>query len=269
MPLAEAFNHLHADIKDLVDPGGRPWQKALGTLGSGNHFIEVGEDGKDTWVVVHSGSRGPGHKIASYYMAKAADSDRPKEGHYGFEAATADGQGYLAAVDWASSFAQINRHMMACRVLAAVYLALGRSDMDYVLLPQDSVVNWTHNHIEVRDGRYIHRKGATASDVGQLGVIPGNREDGSFLVRGKGNPDALWSSSHGAGRVMSRGEAKRTLDPNEERAQLAKAGVVADPERGLLDESKRAYKNIYEVMELQKDMVEVLAHIRPIINIKG
>ena len=102
-----------------------------------------------------------------------------------------------------------------------------------------------------------------------MGVIPGNRIDGSFIVRGKGNQDSLYSSSHGAGRVLSRSAAKRQLNPIEERERLRDSGVTAHPDKGLLDESKLAYKDIHEVMRLQSDLVDVVAHVRPIISVKG
>lgn len=130
-----------------------------------------------------------------------------------------------------------------------------------------ALINRNHNHAEQKDGLWIHRKGATHAEAGMMGVIPGNMRDGSFIVRGKGNPDALWSSSHGAGRVLGRKEAKRTL--TMESFTETMAGVVALVTDETLDEAPFAYKSIFDVMRQQDVMVEVVAHVRPILNIKG
>ncbi|MFH1739431.1 MAG: RtcB family protein, partial [bacterium] len=128
-------------------------------------------------------------------------------------------------------------------------------------------INRNHNHAEMKDGLWIHRKGATHAEAGMMGVIPGNMRDGSFIVRGKGNPGALWSSSHGAGRVLGRKKAKETL--TMESFAETMAGVVALVTSDTLDESPFAYKSIFEVMAQQGDMVEIVAHVRPMLNIKG
>ena len=135
------------------------------------------------------------------------------------------------------------------------------------MLNLDKRINRNHNHAELKDGYVIHRKGATHAESGMMGVIPGNMRDGSFIVRGKGNPDSLQSSSHGAGRVLSRKKAKATLDLEEFKSETAK--LVTNHTDAMLDEAPKAYKDIFEVMELQKDLVEVVDRVIPILNIKG
>jgi len=135
------------------------------------------------------------------------------------------------------------------------------------VFPDGELINRNHNHAEEKDGLWIHRKGATHAEEGMMGVIPGNMRDGSFIVRGKGNPDSLYSSSHGAGRVLGRKAAKRELDVAEFSATME--GIKASVGENTLDESPMAYKNIFDVMNLQDDLVEVVAHIKPMINVKG
>jgi len=277
-------------------------QYQLGTLGGGNHFIELGssEDGK-LWAVIHSGSRGYGYKIAEHHMREAAiantDEQRyadefennPKnadfkkhnprgfakakdefvyrrvrarlntnlEGHYGLDINSVRGKAYLQDMNNALEFALDNRITML-NVIA--------SFLEYpeVLM----TINRNHNHAELTpDGHMIHRKGATHADEGMYGVIPGNMKDGSFIVKGKGNPESMNSSSHGAGRVLSRRQAKDTLNLDEFNETMK--GVVTNHTDGTLDESPKAYKDIFEVMRLQDDLVEIIEHVRPVLNIKG
>jgi tRNA-splicing ligase RtcB len=129
------------------------------------------------------------------------------------------------------------------------------------------LINRNHNHAELKDDLWIHRKGATHAEEDMMGVIPGNMRDGSFIVRGKGNPDSLYSSSHGAGRVMGRKEAQRVLNLADFTETMV--GVTGLITQDTIDESPLAYKDIFEVMRLQKDLVDVVAHAKPIINIKG
>jgi len=236
--------------------------RALGSLGSGNHFIEIGPDETGlVWVVIHSGSRGIGHGLATEYMKQASGTDKPKEGHFGFRVDSVQGQAYLQDMRWAIDFALENRREMMRRVEKILHsLQKGQADWG-------QLINRTHNHADLKDGLWIHRKGATQAEEGMMGVIPGNMRDGSFIVRGKGNPEALWSSSHGAGRAMSRKEARRRISGESFKASLK--GVTARVDKNTLDEAPEAYKNIFEVMAEQSDLVEVVHHIRPLINIKG
>lgn len=248
--------------------------KQLCSLGGGNHFIEIGADETDrVWIIIHSGSRGIGHAVAAHYMKIASGDGKAREGHFGLPDVSPEGQGYIIDMHFCLAFALENRKQMMARIEAAMarYCASGWGDWD-------SLINRNHNHADYCNefdgagyttGRklWIHRKGATHAEEGMLGVIPGNMRDGSFIVRGKGNADALWSSSHGAGRVLGRKEAQRTLNMDSFKATMA--GVQARVTNATLDESPDAYKSIFDVMAQQQDLVEVVAHVRPIINIKG
>lgn len=248
-----------AKMQEIFDKNGL---RQLGSLGGGNHFAEVGADetGK-VWIVLHSGSRGIGHATASHYMRMAGGDGKAREGHFGFSVDSAEGQDYIKDLAFCLAFALENRHEMMRRIEAVL------SEHCTGTGEWESLINRNHNHAEQKDGLWIHRKGATHAEAGMMGVIPGNMRDGSFIVRGKGNPEALWSSSHGAGRVLGRKEAKRTLDMQS--FAEAMAGVVALVTDETLDESPFAYKSIFDVMRQQDTMVEVVAHVRPILNIKG
>lgn len=244
------------------------WEKKaggtqLGTLGGGNHFIEIGYDETDSiWAIVHSGSRGIGHGIAVAYMRRASGDGKAREGHFGFAADSDDGREYIIDMNACLRFALANRDALLASTIAAICAATGAP-----VAGARDFINRNHNHAEFAHGMWIHRKGATHAEAGMGGVIPGNMRDGSLIVRGLGNPDGMWSSSHGAGRVLGRKEAKRVLDAAEFAADMD--GIVARTDEEILDESPRAYKNIFRVMEEQKNLVEVRHHIRPIINVKG
>jgi tRNA-splicing ligase RtcB len=241
------------------------YKHALGSLGGGNHFIEIGHDEKDNvWVVIHSGSRGVGHGIASHYVRLAHPENKCKDGHYGFSTESQEGKDYIQDLAWGLNYALANRKEMMERVVGCVAQAL---DLSCYELDFSELINRNHNHATEKDGLWIHRKGATHADKGMMGVIPGNMRDGSFIVRGLGNPDSLYSSSHGAGRVLGRKQAKRELDTEVFKGQML--GIMAKVGDSTLDESPSAYKNIFDVMDLQKDLVEVVCHIKPLINIKG
>lgn len=236
--------------------------KQLASLGSGNHFIEIGYDEEDVvWIIIHSGSRGIGHAVATHYMKLASGNGKAREGHFGFAVDSPEGQDYIVDLNFCLAFALENRHRMIQRVVREMaYYCDGSADWD-------RLINRNHNHAELKDGLWIHRKGATHAEAGMMGVIPGNMRDGSFIVEGKGNPDALWSSSHGAGRVLGRKEAQRSL--TIEQFTTSMQGVVAKVDSRTLDESPFAYKDIFEVMRQQSEMVRIKHHVRPIINIKG
>ena len=240
---------------------GTGW-KQLGTLGGGNHFIEVGagDDGR-VWVIIHSGSRGIGHALATHYM-KIAGGGKAREGHFPLMLDSQDGQDYWTDMNFCLEFALENRMMMLREIERAMSNVLGAGGFQW-----GETVNRNHNHATERDGMIIHRKGATHAEEGMMGVIPGNMRDGSFIVRGKGNPDALWSSSHGAGRVLGRRKAKETLSVDKFRTTMK--GIVATTNKSTLDESPMAYKDIFEVMAQQADLVETTCYVKPILNIKG
>lgn len=234
----------------------------LCSLGGGNHFIEIGYDESGAvWIIIHSGSRGFGWNVAKHYMCQASPTGRASEGHFGFDISSDLGQSYITDMSYCLDYALENRKQMINRVLKV----LGKICAGAVA--PDQLINRNHNHATERDGMWIHRKGATHAEAGMMGVIPGNMRDGSFIVRGKGNPDALWSSSHGAGRVLGRKAAKRELNVADFESTMQ--GITAKVGAGTLDEAPMAYKNIFEVMRLQSDMVDVVHHIKPLINIKG
>jgi tRNA-splicing ligase RtcB len=251
------------DARDLTKPAQKIFSNSgayhqLGTLGGGNHFIEISYDEQNrVWIVIHSGSRGVGHDIARHYMAVASPDGKPREGHFGLSDTSPEGKAYLNDLCWCLFFALENRKTMVQKVLEL----LGATQLDFI--------NRNHNHVEKRksDGLWIHRKGATHAELDMMGVIPGNMRDGSFVVRGLGNEDSLCSSSHGAGRVLSRSKAKEELDYDE--FLLSMEGIQANTAKAFLDEAPGAYKDIFEVMSLQSDLVETLHHLKPIVNIKG
>ena len=246
-------------MKEIFNNGGR---KQLGSLGGGNHFIEIGYDKDDiVWVIVHSGSRGVGHATATHYMKLASGDGKAREGHYWFSADSDNGKDYIMDLHFCQEFALKNREEIVNRTLGQISHYCGGERKT------GELINRNHNHAELKNGWWIHRKGATQAELGMLGVIPGNMRDGSFIVEGKGNPESLWSSSHGAGRMLSRSEAKRVIDIDDFRSTMG--DVVCKAEEGTIDESPFAYKNIFEVMNLQKDLVEIKNHIKPIINIKA
>lgn len=234
----------------------------LGTLGGGNHFIEVGEgrDGK-AWIIVHSGSRGFGHGLATEYMKLASPTGKATEGNFGFVADSENGRAYINDMNVALEYALANRKHMVSAVQRVIADILDKE------VSTRWFINRNHNHAELRDGMWIHRKGATHAENGMMGVIPGNMRDGSFIVEGNGSEDALWSSSHGAGRVLGRKKAKETLDVAEFESVMV--GITAKVGESTLDESPMAYKDIFEVMNNQKDLVTVIDHVVPIINVKG
>jgi tRNA-splicing ligase RtcB len=236
--------------------------RQLGTLGGGNHFAEVGADetGK-VWIVIHSGSRGIGHSTAAHYMKLASPDPLDLEGHHGFAVDSEEGINYVKDLGFCLAFALENRREIMRRIEAVI------SKHCHGGGEWSELINRNHNHAEQKDGLWIHRKGATHAEDGMMGVIPGNMRDGSFIVRGKGHADALWSSSHGAGRVLGRKDAMLLL--KFDNFTEAMSGIVAKVTDATLDESPFAYKNIFDVMAQQTDMVEVVAHVRPILNIKG
>lgn len=251
---APHFGHCTSDLKAIFEKfkGG----KQLGTLGGGNHFIEIGYDLDDVvWIIIHSGSRGFGWQVASHHM-KVASAASSNQIHAGFRTESDQGQAYITDMEYCMDYALLNRQLM----IASVMKVLGTH-------ANGDLINRNHNHATFRDGMWIHRKGATHAEDGMMGVIPGNMRDGSFIVRGLGNAKSLWSSSHGAGRVLGRKAAKRSLDVKVFEAGME--GITANVSKGTLDESPEAYKNIFDVMDLQRTLVEVVNYVRPIINVKG
>jgi tRNA-splicing ligase RtcB len=238
-------------------------RKQLGTLGGGNHFIEIGADRLDVvWIIIHSGSRGTGHGIAGHYMKVASGSNKAKEGHYGLDEDSFEGSRYIQDLEWCLHYALHNRRDMIEAVRLCIQEVVGTPVIGW-----GEIINRNHNHAERKGDVWIHRKGATHAEKGMMGIIPGNMRDGSFIVQGKGCPEALCSSSHGAGRVLGRRKAKELLDVDEFHSTME--GVVAKVGASTLDESPMAYKDIFRVMREQEDLVDVVAYVKPIVNIKG
>ncbi len=236
----------------------------VGTLGGGNHFIEIGYDEyEQVWAIIHSGSRGVGHGCATHYMKKASPTGKASEGCYGFHVLSQNGADYIKDMNWCLEFALLNRRVMLSLVVKAIRQLGIECTGDYTRM-----INRNHNHATSVDGvHWIHRKGATHAEKGMMGVIPGNMRDGSFIVRGLGNEDSLCSSSHGAGRVLGRRKAKETLHLDEFKDTMV--GIIANVDSGTLDESPMAYKDIFDVMRLQEGLVETITHVKPILNVKG
>ncbi len=245
----------------------------LGTLGGGNHFIELCLDqNQDVWIMLHSGSRGIGNKIGSRFIEIAKqdmlklDCRLPDRELAYLSEGTEHFDDYVEAVDWAQEYARLNRELM----MKACIDALQGCDLPRFKLAEEAV-NCHHNYISKEnhfgENVYITRKGAVSAQLGQLGIIPGSMGAKSFIVRGKGNPDSFCSCSHGAGRVMSRSQAKKTFTLEDHR--LATEGVECRKDKDVIDETPKAYKDIDAVMEAQKDLVEVVYTLKQVVCVKG
>jgi tRNA-splicing ligase RtcB len=258
----------HPEIASKHSP-----RRQLGTLGTGNHFIEVCIDrDRAVWILLHSGSRGPGNRIGTAFAAKAREETRrrrvslPDRDLAYIEEGTELFEDYVAAVSWAQSYARVNRELMLSFTRAAIAAALDRA-VELVGEP----VNCHHNYVqrEQHFGRdvWVTRKGAVRARKGELGIIPGSMGARSFIVRGKGNPESFCSCSHGAGRVMSRNEAKRRFTVADHERDTA--GIECRKDRDVVDETPRAYKPIEDVMAAQMDLIEVVTELRQVVCVKG
>jgi len=241
----------------------------FGTLGSGNHFAEVSEDRDGTvWVLVHSGSRGMGNKIAQHHIAIARGLGTKVEHRdlsY-FLSGTAELKDYVSDMLWAQDYAHYQREAM----VEALYTAVVESVGSRSTVTKEEVVYCHHNYSEeVDEGVWLSRKGAINARTDAMGIIPGSMGAATYIVRGKGNSDSYDSAPHGAGRMLSRGAAKRELDLEEFKTQMA--GRVWDDRnaKALLDEAPLAYKPIETVMEDSKDLVETVTVLKAFINYKG
>lgn len=262
------FSKLDKKLKDkeLVDWVKRKAKSNLGTVGHGNHFIELDTSGKDLWLIIHSGSRNVGHHIAEHYMRKAMELNGEKgnvERTFGFDVRSTIGKEYLVILEFCLEFALLNRLEIA-RDFINIFEKTINKKVEWVVW-----ANKNHNNAERigKTNNFIHRKGATPSKKGEKGVIPGNMRDGTFLVIGKGNKNFLESSSHGAGRAMSKRTVKEKITLKE--FENTMKGITAVIEKGTIDESPFAYKNIFDVMNSQKESVKIHKHLKPIINWKG
>ena len=232
----------------------------LGTLGAGNHFISLNYEEKQkskdfAWLVIHCGSRGLGHRVAKKYMIKTSGSEEEYEKTFPLKADSETGKEYINLLDFGLEYALLNRIEISRRVVKAL------EEIFKTKIKTELWVNKNHNHAIYERGKFIHRKGATPAKKNERGIIPGNMRDGSFLVTGLGNPKFLNSSSHGAGRAMSRHEARSKISVDEMKKTMS--GIKT---KYVIDEAPQAYKNIYDVMEKQKSSVKILKHLKPMIN---
>lgn len=257
-------------------PGiGRSNQRShLGTLGTGNHFIELCIDEADqVWLMLHSGSRGVGNAIGRYFIDKAKEEmtrwfvQLPDQNLAYLSEGSAYFDDYVDAVRWAQDFASLNRELMMRAALRALAATPGLPPFAARL----EAVNCHHNYIsrESHYGRdlWVTRKGAVRAGAGELGIIPGSMGARSFIVRGKGNAESFCSCSHGAGRAMSRTEARRRFTLADHAA--ATAGVECRKDADVIDETPAAYKDIDAVMAAQADLVEVVHTLKQVVCVKG
>jgi tRNA-splicing ligase RtcB (3'-phosphate/5'-hydroxy nucleic acid ligase) len=263
----------YAEILEQHPKAGHPRALGhLGTLGTGNHFIELCLDEEDRlWVMLHSGSRGPGNKLGTYFIELAKKEMRrwfvnlPDEDLAYLPEGTEHFGAYVRAVGWAQGYARVNRELM----MEAILEVLRRSFPD--LATGEMAVNCHHNYVvkEQHFGKdvWLTRKGAVRASAGVLGIIPGSMGAKSFIVRGKGNADSFETCSHGAGRAMSRNEAKRRFTLADH--ACATAHVECRKDEGVLDETPGAYKDIDAVMAAQADLVEIVHTLRQVVCVKG
>lgn len=275
--VAAAWNHLSAGYEKLTEKypllakGNSVNQ--LGTLGSGNHFVEVCIDEENSvWVMLHSGSRGVGNRIGTHFIEQAKkDMERwfinlPDKDLAYIPEGSDTFRDYVESVAWAQDFAKSNREVMMARTLQAM--------RDILKLPFEAnveAVNCHHNYIS-REHHYgsnvwVTRKGAVSARKGEMGIIPGSMGAKSFIVRGLGNAESFCSCSHGAGRIMSRAEAKRRVSMKEH--LLATEGVECRKDEDVIDETPSAYKPIEKVMSAQSDLVEIVHTLKQVLCVKG
>ncbi len=246
----------------------------LGTLGTGNHFIEMCVDEEEgVWFLLHSGSRGVGNKIGRYFIALARNdmrkqvADLPDRDLAYFPEGTDHFADYIEAVEWAQQFALTNRELMMAAICQAV-----RETGELPPFQADlQAVNCHHNYV-AREHHYgkdvlLTRKGAVRARKGDLGIIPGSMGASSYIVRGKGNPESFNSCSHGAGRAMSRRKARTTFSVEDH--IRATEGVECRKDESVLDETPGAYKPIDRVMQAQDSLVEIVHTLRQVVCVKG
>lgn len=274
LPFATQLGAMTARHPQLLKTFGKfsNWINQMGTLGGGNHFIEVCLDEADqVWVMLHSGSRGIGNAIGNYFIVLARrDLERssiqlPDRDLAYFPEGSKHFDDYVDAVSWAQGYARENRHQMMRLVLAALARQLPP------LRVTMTAVNCHHNYV-AREHHYgeevwVTRKGAIRAREGDLGIIPGSMGARSYIVRGKGNPESFCSCAHGAGRRMSRNAAGKQFTLNDLATQTA--GVICRKDKGVIDEIPGAYKDIDEVMANQADLVEVVHQLKQLVCVKG
>jgi tRNA-splicing ligase RtcB len=274
MPKIIAFNLIDEEIYDNA-------LRSLGTLGGGNHFIEIqkGSDGH-IWIMIHSGSRNLGKQVADYYNKIAVELNKkwyssvPKEWDLAFlPVDSKEGQFYIREMNYCIDFAFANRKLMMDRVMDIFSKWIDdnhRYSIDKILF--EPMINIAHNYASLENhfgqNVWVHRKGATLAKKGTIGIIPGSQGTSSYIIEGLGNKDSFESCSHGAGRKMGRKQAERELNYEEE---LEKMKGIIHGIRGQkdLDEAPGSYKDIDRVMKNQEDLVKILVKLKPLAVIKG
>jgi tRNA-splicing ligase RtcB len=259
--IQDKYPHIQAD-----------WQGQMGSLGGGNHFIELClDENQGLWIMLHSGSRGIGNRIGSFFIELAKkDMARwfihlPDQNLAYFPEGSEHFDDYMQAVGWAQDYALENRRQMMRLMVEAL-----RRQLPAFEITQEAI-NCHHNYV-ARENHYgknawITRKGAIRAREGDLGIIPGSMGARSYIVRGKGNPESFCSCAHGAGRMMSRGEARRRFTLQDLAAQTQ--GVECRKDEGVIDEIPGAYKDIDSVMANQTDLVEVVHTLKQVLTVKG
>ncbi len=261
--------------------------KQLGTLGGGNHFIEIQKDtGNNIWIMIHSGSRNLGYKVAKHYNELAKELNKkwfssvPKEWDLAFlPIETQEAKDYMREMQYCVDFALANRKLMMDRIISCFIKIIQK---DFWLLNnkneitdlKNSIINIAHNYARWENhfnkNVIVHRKGATSAKKDEIGIIPGSQGSSSYVVKGLGNKESFTSCSHGAGRIMGRKEATRKLNLQEEIKRMDDLGIIHSiRNESNLDEAPGAYKSIDEVMKNQEDLVEILVELKPLAVIKG
>jgi tRNA-splicing ligase RtcB len=266
------YRHMAA-MPDVHLGKGSTIGSVIPTLGTGNHFIEICLDEQGfVWFMLHSGSRGVGNAIGSHFIELAKQDMRthlanlPDKDLAYLEEGTQHYDDYVEAVGWAQKFARMNREVMMQNLIAAVRTVIKKPFETHV-----EAVNCHHNYVQKEHhfGKdvLVTRKGAVSAREGELGIIPGSMGAKSYIVRGKGNPESFHSCSHGAGRTMSRTEAKRRYSVEDQ--VRATEGVECRKDAAVIDEIPMAYKDIDAVMQAQSDLVEVVHTLKQIVCVKG
>ena len=273
---SDEYKRLEPQLKQILSKHSKISPKnvceQLGTLGSGNHHITISIDEEDyIWFTLHSGSRGIGNKIGSYFIELAKkDMERlnknlPNKDLAYFDEGTEYFSDYIEAVSWAQEYAKTNRELM----MQYVSKAVKKTGLKFNLL--EEAVQCHHNFVQLENhfGQelWITRKGAVQAKTGQLGLVPGCMGGKTFVVKGKGNLDSFETCSHGAGRAMSRSQAKQSITLKMHRE--ATDGIFCRKDKDVIDESPAAYKDVDVVMAAQADLVEIVHTLQEIVNVKG
>ena len=262
----------HSGLVRMLRQFDATWQKQLGTLGGGNHFIEIClDENQDVWIMLHSGSRGLGNVIGTYFIELAKKEAQHRFGHVPdkdlsyFAEGSASFDDYVEAVEWAQSYAYENRREMMRLILEAIRPILPSFQMT------KEAINCHHNYVSQEnhfgENVFVTRKGAIRAREDELGIIPGSMGARSYIVRGKGHPESFCSCSHGAGRKMSRSKAKLLFNQQDLIAQTQ--GIECRKDSGVIDEIPSAYKDIDQVIAYQSDLIEVVHTLKQILCIKG